>query len=224
MANIPVYPRRLSRYPSRPVCRDVVARSPRPQAASDNAGHAFELPRQQVSGFQIQGIRRDAREAEGAPLLREYRVNSLIEGSNPSLSATYANGPDRGRLHMWRRERIWMRTLVRLIGRTADQHDEAARRAKAMDGLSATLAKAVGFQLRHLCRVARRAGPWLAGPPRNAVGPMDGLSMLLASCDGRLRSRGLQQTATETEDSARSRDFSQDHHFTVDAAPRHLHN
>jgi hypothetical protein len=30
---------------------------------------------------------RDAREAEGAPLLREYRVKSLIEGSNPSLSA-----------------------------------------------------------------------------------------------------------------------------------------
>ena len=32
--------------------------------------------------------RRDAREAEGAPLLREYRVKSSIEGSNPSLSAT----------------------------------------------------------------------------------------------------------------------------------------
>jgi hypothetical protein len=31
--------------------------------------------------------RRDARAAEGAPLLREYRVKSLIEGSNPSLSA-----------------------------------------------------------------------------------------------------------------------------------------
>ena len=35
-------------------------------------------------------IRRGAREAEGAPLLREYRVKSLIEGSNPSLSATNA--------------------------------------------------------------------------------------------------------------------------------------
>ena len=34
-------------------------------------------------------IRRDAREAEGAPLLREYRVKSLIEGSNPSLSAIF---------------------------------------------------------------------------------------------------------------------------------------
>jgi hypothetical protein len=32
--------------------------------------------------------RRVAREAEGAPLLREYRVKSSIEGSNPSLSAT----------------------------------------------------------------------------------------------------------------------------------------
>jgi hypothetical protein len=28
--------------------------------------------------------------AEGAPLLREYRVYSPIEGSNPSLSANYA--------------------------------------------------------------------------------------------------------------------------------------
>jgi hypothetical protein len=36
---------------------------------------------------------RDAREAEGAPLLREYRVKSLIEGSNPSLSARYAKSP-----------------------------------------------------------------------------------------------------------------------------------
>jgi hypothetical protein len=31
--------------------------------------------------------------AEGAPLLREYRVKSLIEGSNPSLSARYATKP-----------------------------------------------------------------------------------------------------------------------------------
>ena len=39
---------------------------------------------------------RDAREAEGAPLLREYRVKSLIEGSNPSLSARYAKTPPVG--------------------------------------------------------------------------------------------------------------------------------
>jgi len=26
---------------------------------------------------------------EGAPLLREYRLKKLIEGSNPSLSANY---------------------------------------------------------------------------------------------------------------------------------------
>lgn len=31
---------------------------------------------------------RDGREAEGAPLLREYGVKNLIEGSNPSLSAS----------------------------------------------------------------------------------------------------------------------------------------
>ena len=33
-------------------------------------------------------LRRLAREAEGAPLLREYGVKSSIEGSNPSVSAT----------------------------------------------------------------------------------------------------------------------------------------
>ncbi len=32
--------------------------------------------------------RRDGREAEGAPLLREYGAYTSIEGSNPSLSAT----------------------------------------------------------------------------------------------------------------------------------------
>ena len=41
-----------------------------------------------ASGASRDKSRRDAREAEGAPLLREYRVKSLIEGSNPSLSAT----------------------------------------------------------------------------------------------------------------------------------------
>ena len=40
--------------------------------------------------------RRVARVAEGAPLLREYRVKSLIEGSNPSLSASLA----KSRLHV----------------------------------------------------------------------------------------------------------------------------
>ena len=33
--------------------------------------------------------RRDGREAEGAPLLREYTVKSCIEGSNPSLTAIF---------------------------------------------------------------------------------------------------------------------------------------
>ena len=40
-----------------------------------------------------QDIRRDGRAAEGAPLLREYGVNSSIEGSNPSLSAIQKRGP-----------------------------------------------------------------------------------------------------------------------------------
>jgi hypothetical protein len=39
--------------------------------------------------------RRGAREAEGAPLLREYRVKSSIEGSNPSLSAINTSGAAR---------------------------------------------------------------------------------------------------------------------------------
>ena len=38
-------------------------------------------------------FRRGAREAEGAPLLREYAVKSCIEGSNPSLSARYKKAP-----------------------------------------------------------------------------------------------------------------------------------
>ena len=39
---------------------------------------------------------RDGRVVEGAPLLREYRLKRLIEGSNPSLSAKIKaerNGP-----------------------------------------------------------------------------------------------------------------------------------
>src|SRR5690606_7581839 len=40
--------------------------------------------------------RSDAREAEGAPLLREYRVKSSIEGSNPSHSASCEKAPVSG--------------------------------------------------------------------------------------------------------------------------------
>src|SRR3954469_17132804 len=46
--------------------------------------------------------RRDAREAEGAPLLREYRVKSSIEGSNPSLSASHCKTHVRPFRHRWR--------------------------------------------------------------------------------------------------------------------------
>ncbi len=35
----------------------------------------------------VEKYRRDGRVVEGAPLLREYRLKRLIEGSNPSLSA-----------------------------------------------------------------------------------------------------------------------------------------
>ena len=40
--------------------------------------------------------------AEGAPLLREYRVKSLIEGSNPSLSARYATKPLNSGAFLWK--------------------------------------------------------------------------------------------------------------------------
>ena len=39
------------------------------------------------SWLVVSESRRGGRVAEGAPLLREYRVYSSIEGSNPSLSA-----------------------------------------------------------------------------------------------------------------------------------------
>ena len=39
--------------------------------------------------------------AEGAPLLREYRAKHLIEGSNPSLSAIYANKPLKYGAFLW---------------------------------------------------------------------------------------------------------------------------
>ena len=64
-------PRLSSRYPSRPrMIRD------------RRFGQRAKLK-----------IRRGAREAEGAPLLREYRVKNSIEGSNPSLSARNEKGP-----------------------------------------------------------------------------------------------------------------------------------
>ena len=40
-------------------------------------------------GQELKKFWRDGREAEGAPLLREYGVYSSIEGSNPSLSAIF---------------------------------------------------------------------------------------------------------------------------------------
>ncbi len=54
-------------------------------------------------GANAKVIRRDAREAEGAPLLREYRVKSSIEGSNPSLSAIHAKAAFGRLLHVWLR-------------------------------------------------------------------------------------------------------------------------
>ena len=43
--------------------------------------------RKVVNRYPNAVLRRDGRVVEGAPLLREYRLKKLIEGSNPSLSA-----------------------------------------------------------------------------------------------------------------------------------------
>ncbi len=48
---------------------------------------ACPLPKVRKGTDKAAQIRRVGRVAEGAPLLREYGVNSSIEGSNPSLSA-----------------------------------------------------------------------------------------------------------------------------------------
>lgn len=44
--------------------------------------------RRVVNRYPSVVLRRDGRVVEGAPLLREYRLKKLIEGSNPSLSAS----------------------------------------------------------------------------------------------------------------------------------------
>ena len=46
--------------------------------------------RKVVNRYPNAVLRRDGRVVEGAPLLREYRLKKLIEGSNPSLSAIIA--------------------------------------------------------------------------------------------------------------------------------------
>src|SRR3546814_18430212 len=56
-----------------------------------------------------------------------------------SSDLTYAKRPARGVLRMWRREVIWCVPLrVRQIGRIADLHGAAARRARHMDVPSAS--------------------------------------------------------------------------------------
>ncbi len=68
----------------------------RPVSATASGAHVYRAPRSRYSSASDcprSRPRRDARVAEGAPLLREYRVYSLIEGSNPSLSARYARAP-----------------------------------------------------------------------------------------------------------------------------------
>ncbi len=45
--------------------------------------------------------------AEGAPLLREYGVYSLIEGSNPSFSAKYESANCRGFLRNLRKIKMF---------------------------------------------------------------------------------------------------------------------
>ncbi len=79
--------------------------------------------------------------AEGAPLLREYRVYSLIEGSNPSLSARYAKRPLWGVLRIWRRDGGGRTNgSTNSSGTNLDSRrlapQRAARRGEAQDGPS----------------------------------------------------------------------------------------
>ena len=111
-------PRLPSRYPSRPQAMHVrksrqckfqdSERCPRSRRGSPAKGRSRRLPTEGEAGCRtatLHGWKRDgdwrrvdeeyrrgAREAEGAPLLREYRVKNSIEGSNPSLSARNEKG------------------------------------------------------------------------------------------------------------------------------------
>src|SRR5581483_5241834 len=79
-------------------------------------------------------LRRGGREAEGTPLLREYRVKNSIEGSNPSLSANsrkftrHVNfrESDEGDLDLNPR-------FARFAGSESERRAAAARRAKGRD-------------------------------------------------------------------------------------------
>jgi hypothetical protein len=143
--------------------------------------------------------RRDARVAEGAPLLREYRVKSLIEGSNPSLSARYAKRPARGVLRIWRREVVDEPTVRRICQeqiRTAAGWPWSAQRGRVrpMDGpnnpartqmLAHSIAGAFCVSggerwwtsptVRRICQEQiRTAAGWPWSAQRGRVRPMDG--------------------------------------------------
>jgi hypothetical protein len=89
-----------------------------------------------LTGFSQQiardKTRRDAREAEGAPLLREYRVKSLIEGSNPSLSASTKNKPRKGLFFVLaERERVNEASRFdKIVRNNFEQREALARSAK----------------------------------------------------------------------------------------------
>ena len=53
-----------------------------------NGRRDYNAPPAKAPAKTAKVSRRDGREAEGAPLLREYGAYTSIEGSNPSLSAT----------------------------------------------------------------------------------------------------------------------------------------
>ena len=69
--------------------------------------------------FERQSVfRRGGRVAEGAPLLREYGVNSSIEGSNPSLSAIFQKTGPSGLFSKrlgWLFEPSMVRYVVRIL-------------------------------------------------------------------------------------------------------------
>ena len=111
--------------------------------------------------------------AEGAPLLREYRVKNLIEGSNPSLSARYAKRPARGVLRIWRRERWWtnpmvirrlLRLTLRAIGCADVRFGILPTRATILSG---TLWTAAGWPWSAIARKGLAHG-WAKQSPRTS--------------------------------------------------------
>jgi len=100
-----------------------------------------------------------------------------MEGPSESHSLRYARAPARGLLRIWRSAVRGRTRSVRHIGRIADVHGAAARRARAMEGPSEShalrYARAPARGLFRIWRSAVRTGCWRMGKIDNG-GDADG--------------------------------------------------